>query len=119
MIGMAPYILLERSKTRERDEKRIISPTHFDVGMSLERVHLDILRYLYDNLPQDISDTGGVSRKILFQSVNYKPKQIEKACDDLESKGYVELHAGFYKSEWASISITDEGVDYLELQDDA
>ena len=111
MIGMAPYILLERSKTRERDEKRIISPTHFDVGMSLERVHLDILRYLYD--------TGGVSRKILFQSVNYKPKQIEKACDDLESKGYVELHAGFYKSEWASISITDEGMDYLELQDDA
>ena len=85
--------------------------------MSLEGVHQDILRYLYDSLPQDISDTGEVSRKILFKSVNYKPRQIDKACDDLESKGYVELHTGFYKNEWASISITDEGLDYLELHD--
>ena len=85
--------------------------------MSLEQVHLEILRYLFDNLPQDFSDTGKVSRKILFKSVNYKPRQIEKACDDLESKGFVELHTGFYKNEWASISITDEGIDYLEYQD--
>jgi hypothetical protein len=49
--------------------------------------------------------------------VNYKPRQIEKACDDLESKGFVELHTGFYKNEWASITITDEGIDYLEYQD--
>ena len=86
--------------------------------MSLERIHQDILRYLSDNLPQDFSDTGEVSRKILFKSVNYKPRQIEKACDDLESRGFVELHTGFYKSEWASISITDDGLDYLELLDD-
>jgi len=86
--------------------------------MSLERIHQDILRYLSDNLPQDFSDMSDVSRKILFKSVNYKPRQIEKACNDLESKGYVELHTGFYKSEWASISITDAGLDYLELLDD-
>ena len=86
--------------------------------MSLERIHQDILRYLSDNLPQEFSDTGDVSRKILFKSVNYKPRQIEKACDDLESRGFVELHTGFYKSEWASISITDDGLDYLELLDD-
>ncbi len=73
------------------------------------------MRYLSDNLPKDFSESGEVSRKILFQSVNYKPRQIEKACKDLESRGFVELHTGFYKSEWASISITDEGLDYLEI----
>jgi len=82
--------------------------------MSLERVHLEVLRYLYDNLPQDDSDAGYVARKILFKSVNYKPRQIEKACKDLESRGFVRLHSGFYKNEWVSISITDEGLDYLE-----
>ena len=82
--------------------------------MSLERVYLEILRYLYDNLPQDESDMGGVSRKILFKSVNFKPRQIEKACEDLESKGLVRLHSGFYKSEWTFISITDEAMDYLD-----
>ena len=87
--------------------------------MSLERIHRDILRYLSDNLPQDFSDVGEVSRKILFKSVNYKPRQIEKACKDLESKGFVELHTGFYKSEWASISITDDGLDYLDCLDGA
>ena len=100
-----------------RDWEEIKFLTHFVGGMSLERVHREILQYLYDNLPEDINDTGEVSRKILFKSVNFKPRQIEKACDDLESKGYVELHTGFYKSEWASISITDEGMDYLELRD--
>ena len=87
--------------------------------MSLERIHQEILRYLFDNLPQDFSDTGEVSRKILFKSVNDKPREIEKACKDLESKGFVELHTGFYKNDWASISITDEGIDYLEYQDGA
>ena len=87
--------------------------------MSLERIHQEILRYLSDNLPQDFSDTGEVSRKILFKSVNDKPRQIEKACKDLESKGFVELHTGFYKSDWASISITDDGLDYLEILDGA
>ncbi|MES0325751.1 MAG: hypothetical protein ABUK18_07715 [Candidatus Bathyarchaeia archaeon] len=86
--------------------------------MSLERVHLEILRYLYDNLPQDESDMGGVSRKIMFKSVNFKPRQIEKACEDLESKGLVRLHSGFYKSEWTSISITDEGIDNLDGAED-
>ena len=98
----------------ERDWEEIKSLAHFDEGMSLERVHLEILRYLYDNLPQDESDMGGVSRKIMFKSVNFKPRQIEKACEDLESKGLVRLHSGFYKSEWMSISITDEGMDYLD-----
>ena len=98
----------------EHDWEEIKSLTHFDGGMSLERVHLDILRYLYDNLPQDESDTSGVSRKILFKSVNFKPRQIEKASKDLESKGLVRLHTGFYKNEWTSISITDEGMDYLD-----
>ena len=87
--------------------------------MSLERIHQEILRYLFDNLPQDFSDTGEVSRKILFKSVNDKPREIEKACKDLESKGFVELHTGFHKNDWASISITDEGIDYLEYQDGA
>ena len=85
--------------------------------MLLERVHQDILRYLYDNLPQDESDMGGVSRKILFKSVNFKPRLIEKACEDLESKGLVRLHSGFYKSEWTSISITDEGEDNIDDAD--
>jgi len=87
--------------------------------MSLERIHQEILRYLFDNLPQDFSDMGEVSRKILFKSVNDKPREIEKACKDLESKGFVELHTGFHKNDWASISITDEGIDYLEYQDGA
>ena len=50
----------------------------------------------------------------MFQSVNYKPRQIEKACKELEEKGYVALYTGFYKSEWISISIMDAGIDYLE-----
>ncbi len=82
--------------------------------MLLERVHLEILRYLSDNLPLDESDLGDVSRKILFKSVNFKPRQIEKACKDLESKGLVRLHSGFYKREWTSIFITDEGIDNLD-----
>ena len=82
--------------------------------MSLERIHREILQYLSDNLPQDFSESGDVSRKILFQSVNFKPRQIEKACKELELKGFVELHTGFYKSKWVFISITDEGLDYLE-----
>ena len=87
--------------------------------MSLERIHQEILRYLYDHQPQESSETGEVSRKVLFKSVNYKPRQIEKACNDLESKGFVVLYFGFYKNDWASISITDEGMDYIEIQDDA
>jgi len=87
--------------------------------MPLERIHLDILRYLSDNLPQDFSEVGDVSRKILFKSVNYKPRQVEKACDELASRGFVELHTGFYRSEWASISVTDDGLDYLESLDGA
>ena len=98
----------------ESDWEEIILSARFDVGMSLERVHQEILRYLYDHLPQDLSDTGEVSRKILFKSVNFKPRQIEKACEDVESKGLVRLHSGFYKNEWTSISITDEGMDYLD-----
>lgn len=82
--------------------------------MSLERIHQEILRYLSDHLPQDFSETGEISRKILFQSVNYKPRQIEKACKELEEKGFVELHTGFYKSEWITIMITDDGLDYLD-----
>ena len=83
--------------------------------MKLTRIHLEILRYLYDNLPQDFSDMGKVSRKILIKSVNFKQRQVEKACKELEDMEYVVLHSGFYKSEWTSISITDEGLDYLEL----
>jgi predicted transcriptional regulator len=82
--------------------------------MSLERIHKEILRYLFDNLPQDFSDMGKVSRKILFKSVNFKHKQMEKACKDLEVKGFVILHSGFYKNDWTSISITDEGLDFFE-----
>ena len=82
--------------------------------MSLEQIHLNILRYLTDNLPEDFSDLGKVSRKILFKSVNFKQRQVEKACKELEEKGYVELHEGFYGKEWKSISITDEGLDYYE-----
>lgn len=94
-------------------------PAGFDDGMSLERIHQEILRYLSDNLPQDFSESSEVSRKILFKSVNYKPRQIENACKDLESKGFAELHTGFYRSDWASISITDDGLDYLECLDGA
>ena len=85
--------------------------------MSLEKIHLEILRLLYDNSPQVFSYTGDVSRKILVKSVNFKPRQIEKACSDLESKGYVYLHTGFYKNDWSSISITDEGIDFLESKE--
>ena len=76
---------------------------------------MEILRYLYDNQPEDFSDVGKVSKKILFKSVNFKQRQVEKACKELENFGYVILHLGFYKSDWTSISITDEGLDYLEL----
>ena len=86
--------------------------------MSLEKIHLEILQLLIDNTPQDLSDTGGISRKILFKSVNYKPRQIEKACAELETRGLVQLHAGFYKNEWTSISITDSGMDVIEPEDD-
>ena len=79
---------------------------HFYLEMSLEKIHREILRLLYDNSSQDFSDTGDVSRKILVQSVNFKPRQIEKACSDLESKGYVHLHTGIdfleSKEEWDS-----------------
>ena len=71
-----------------------------------------------DNTPQDPSDTGDISRKILFKSVNYKPKQIEKACTELETRGFVRLHAGFYKNEWTSISITDQGIDTMQPDED-
>jgi predicted transcriptional regulator len=82
--------------------------------MSLEKIHLEILQLLMDNTPEDFSDTGDISRKILFKSVNYKPKQIEKACDELTSRGFVQLHAGFFNKDWSSISITDEGMDFME-----
>ncbi len=82
--------------------------------MSLERVHLEVLRYLSDNMPLDESDMGGVSLKIRFKSVNFKPRQVEKACKELESKGLVTLHSGFYKNEWSSISITDDGLDNID-----
>jgi len=86
--------------------------------MSLEKIHLEILQLLMDNVPRDFSDSGGISRKILFKSVNYRPKQIEKACEELETKGFVQLHAGFFSKEWSSISITDEGMDFIEPEDD-
>lgn len=91
-------------------------PPTFDAGMSLGRVHLEVLRYLSDNLPLDESDMGGVSRKILFKSINFKPRQIEKACKELESERLVRLHSGFYKNEWSSISITDDGIDYVDRE---
>jgi hypothetical protein len=86
--------------------------------MSLEKIHLDILQLLMDNLPEDPSDVGDISRKILFKSVNYKPRQIEKACDELESRGLVQLHAGFFDKDWSSISITDEGMDITDPEED-
>ena len=86
--------------------------------MSLEKIHLDILQLLMDNTPQDLSDTGDISRKILFKSVNYKPKQIEKACDELETRGLVQLHAGYFNKDWSSISITDEGIDLIDPEED-
>ncbi len=86
--------------------------------MPLEKIHLEILQLLMDNTPQDLSDTGDISRKILFKSVNYKPKQIEKACNELETRELVQLHAGFYKNDWTSISITDEGMDLIEQEED-
>jgi len=42
--------------------------------MSLEAIHEEILWFLYKNLPEDYSDSGEVSRKILFKSINYKPR---------------------------------------------
>jgi len=86
--------------------------------MSLEKIHLEILNLLLDNVPKDFSEAGDISRKILFQSVNYKPKQIERACEELESRGFVRLHVGFFSKEWSSISITDEGIDVIEPQED-
>jgi len=86
--------------------------------MSLEKIHLEILQLLIDNLSEDLSDSGDISRKILFKSVNYKPKQIEKACTELETRGLVQLHAGFYNKDWSSISITDEGIDTIEPEED-
>jgi len=86
--------------------------------MSLEKIHLEILQLLMDNVPPDFSDSGDISRKILFKSVNYKPKQIEKACDELESRGLVQLHAVFFKKGWSSISITDEGIDIMDPEED-
>ncbi|MCW3990748.1 MAG: hypothetical protein NWE88_11820 [Candidatus Bathyarchaeota archaeon] len=86
--------------------------------MSLEKIHLEILQLLMDNTPQDLSETGDISRKILFKSVNYKPRQIEKACTELETRGLVRLHAGFYKNNWTTISITDQGIDTMQPDDD-
>jgi len=86
--------------------------------MSLEKIHLEILKLLMDNTPQDLSDTGDISRKILFKSVNYKPKQIERACYELETRALVQLHAGFYNKDWSSISITDKGIDTTEPDQD-
>ena len=86
--------------------------------MSLEKIHLEILQLLIANTPQDLSDTGDISRKILFKSVNYKPKQIEKACNELQTRGLVQLHAGFYNKDWSSISITDTGIDSIEPEED-
>ena len=86
--------------------------------MSLDKIHLEILQLLMDNTSEDLSDAGDISRKILFKSVNYKPKQVEKACEELETKGFVQLHAGFFSKEWSSISITNEGMDILEPEDD-
>ena len=94
--------------------QEILSSRHFDDGMSLERVHLEVLRFLFDNLPQDESEIGEVSRKILFKSVNFKPRQIEKACKELEVRNMVRFKFGFYKNEWSSISITDDGIDYVD-----
>jgi len=86
--------------------------------MPLEKIHLDILQLLMDNATEDPSDAGDISRKILFKSVNHKPRQIEKACDELESRGYVQLHAGFFNRDWSSISITDAGMDLVEPEED-
>ena len=86
--------------------------------MSLEKIHLEILQLLLDNVPKDFSEAGDISRKILFKSVNYKPKQIEKACEELKSRGFVRLHAGFFRKAWSSISITVEGIDVIEPEDD-
>jgi hypothetical protein len=71
-----------------------------------------------DNLPEDPSDTGEISRKILLKSVNHKPRQIVKTCDELKVRGLMRLHAGFYKNEWTSISITDNGIDAMEPEGD-
>jgi hypothetical protein len=64
--------------------------------MSLEKIHLEILQLLMDNVPGDFSDSGDISRKI----------------------GLVQLHTGFFRKGWSSISITDEGIDVMEPEDD-
>ena len=86
--------------------------------MSLEKIHLDILQLLMDNLPEDPSETGEISRKILLKSVNHKPRQIEKACNELETRGLIRLHPGFHSNQWATISITDHGIDTMEPEQD-
>jgi predicted transcriptional regulator len=86
--------------------------------VSLEKIHTDILQLLMDNLPEDTSDTGEISRKILLKSVNHKPRQIQKACAELETRGLVTLHPGFHSNQWASISITDKGIDTIEPHQD-
>ena len=86
--------------------------------MSLEKIHLDILQLLIGNVPKDLSEAGDISRKILFQSVKYKPKQVEKACEELESRGFVQLHASIFNKDWSSISITDEGMDVIEPEEE-
>jgi hypothetical protein len=83
--------------------------------MCLDEIHNKILRFLYENTPDDYDDSGEVSRKIILKSINYKPRQIEKACKDLESMGFIELYSSVYHNEWASIAITDEGLDYLKV----
>jgi len=85
--------------------------------MSLEKIHLEILQLLMDNTPPDLSDAGNISRKILFKSVNYKPRQIEKACTELQTRGLVQLHAGFHSKDWSTISITDQGIDTMEPEE--
>ena len=86
--------------------------------MSLEKIHIDILQLLMDNLPEDPSETGDISRKILLKSVNHKPRQIQKACQELENRGLIQLHAGFYNKDWTSISITDAGIDAIGPEED-
>ena len=73
--------------------------------MLLEQIHLNILQLLWDNLSEDLSDVSDISRKILFKSVNHKPRQIEKACQELETQGFVRLHKGFYKIKEQELSV--------------
>ena len=75
---------------------------------------MKVLSYLYKNKPEDFMEVSEVSRKILFKSLYFKPKQLEKACSDLENMGFVELHMGFNGKKWASISIKESGMDEIE-----